>query len=80
MVNGKNIKDYSQAERKQMFGIIYQDFPILIFVPIVVSELLRTKMFIQLKDETAPIKRKLSRYGSYVVDVEYFIERAMLSF
>lgn len=26
LVNGKNIKDYSQAERKQMFGIIYQDF------------------------------------------------------
>lgn len=78
MVNGKNIKDYSQAERKQMFGIIYQDFPILIFVPIVVSELLRTKMFIQLKDETAPIKRKLSRYGSYVVDVEYFKETRTL--
>lgn len=26
LINGKNIKDYSQAERKQMFGIIYQDF------------------------------------------------------
>ena len=52
--------------------------PILIFVPVVISELLRTKMFVQLKDEKAPIERKLSKYASYMVDTDFFKETRTL--
>lgn len=52
--------------------------PILIFVPVVISQLLRTKMFVQLKNEKAPIERKLSKYGSYMVDTDFFKETRIL--
>lgn len=52
--------------------------PVLIFVPVVLSEILRSRMFVRLKDEMAQIKRKVSIYGSYMVEPEYFKETRTL--
>lgn len=52
--------------------------PIFIFIPVVVSQLIRTKMFIQLKDEKAPIERQLTKYASYMVETEFFKETRTL--
>lgn len=52
--------------------------PIFIFIPVVVSQLFLTKMFVQLKDEKAPIERKLSKYSSYMVEPEFFKETRTL--
>jgi len=52
--------------------------PIFIFIPIVVSQILRTKMFVQLKDEKAPLERKLAKYSSYMIDSEFFKETRIL--
>lgn len=52
--------------------------PILIFVPVVISQILRTKEFIQLKDEKAPLERRASKYSSYMTEPEFFKETRTL--
>ena len=52
--------------------------PILIFIPVIVSEFLRTTMFVELKNEQAPLERKLSRYNSYMTEPEFFKETRTL--
>lgn len=52
--------------------------PLLIFFPVVISQFLKTKMFVELKNEKAPLERKLSHYSSYMTDTTYFKETRTL--
>lgn len=50
----------------------------IVFIPTVCSQLLRTKVFSQLEDNSAPIRRKNLYFESCIVDREFFKETRML--
>ena len=51
---------------------------ILIFVPIALTQLIRVKIFGELEDESAPIRREYEYYEKCMVDREYFKETRLL--
>ena len=50
----------------------------LIFIPVLLTQLLRTKMFANAEDESAPVRRELEYYESCMSGREYFKETRLL--
>jgi len=53
-------------------------FMLLVFVPLIVSQFLRTGIIAKLQDKAAPVQRKLDYYGRTITEREYFKETRML--
>lgn len=51
---------------------------ILAFLPMAIAQLFRSKIFMKLTDETAPIKRKFEYYNECISGREYFKETRLL--
>lgn len=51
---------------------------ILIFIPVALTQIVRVKIFGDLEDESAPIRREYEYYEKCIVDREYFKETRLL--
>ncbi|MGH4125078.1 MAG: ABC transporter ATP-binding protein [Clostridium sp.] len=51
---------------------------ILVFIPVVLSQLIRIKLFTNLEDKVAPIRREYEYYERCIIDREYFKETRLL--
>lgn len=52
--------------------------PVLIFIPVIFSQVIRTKMYLDLRDERAPLERKMNTYKKYITDSNYYKETRTL--
>ena len=50
----------------------------IIFVPVVVSQILKIKLFAKLEDKVAPLRREYQYYEKCIMDREYFKETRLL--
>ncbi|MEG1870704.1 MAG: ABC transporter ATP-binding protein, partial [Peptostreptococcaceae bacterium] len=51
---------------------------ILIFIPVALSQLIRIKIFTNLEDKVAPVRREYEHYEKCIIDREYFKETRLL--
>lgn len=51
---------------------------VLIFIPVVLTQIIRVKIYDKLENEIAPIQRENSYYEKCICDIEYFKETRML--
>lgn len=51
---------------------------VMIFIPILLSQILKTKVFAKLEDASAPLRREQGYYESCIVNREYFKETRLL--
>lgn len=51
---------------------------ILIFIPVAISQLIRIKVFTNLEDKVAPIRREYEHYEKCIMDREYYKETRLL--
>ena len=51
---------------------------ILVFIPVAISQLIRIKIFTNLEDKVAPIRREYEHYEKCIMDREYYKETRLL--
>lgn len=49
-----------------------------IFIPVILTQFLKTKIFVKLEDESAPVRREFEYYEKCIVDREYYKETRLL--
>jgi ATP-binding cassette subfamily B protein len=53
-------------------------FILIIFLPVMISQIIRTKLFTNLEDKSAPIRRKFNHYDSCISNISYAKETIVL--
>ncbi len=79
-----NIVSFFTSYFIAMSFVLHSISPVLLicifiaFVPVIISQWLRLKIFVKLEDECAPIRRKMSHYENAICGKQYFKETRAL--